>query len=238
MGGTGSQGREHRDSVAEFCSGYIVQFRHQRRFPHFAEMLDGGLRQSEPVMPIAQRVLNALHSGDELLRFSGRLGELGRIAGALAQNSVLVQQRFGDRRVFRGQSLPASLVATARGSRLASGLKFLPARFRRLRISRTVSSSTAFRSFFSCCAAQFDQMVYELRLAPRFLRDLQASQCSQLHVEIAHFAGTLANPAQQLQKLFLIPVQSWARARPAVSEGGACRCGNGVRSPREVSRKA
>ncbi len=100
-GGTGLGGaacpthlRKHRNRMAKFCSGYVVQFRHQRRLAHLAEMLTGRLRQSKPVMPIAQRVLHALKPGDELFGFSGRLRELGRVARTLAQDAILVQQRL------------------------------------------------------------------------------------------------------------------------------------------------
>jgi len=46
-------------------------------------------------------------------------------------------------------------------------------------------------------------MVYELSFTPWFSWDFQAAQCGQLHIEIAHLAGTLADPAEQLQKFFL-----------------------------------
>jgi hypothetical protein len=42
-------------------------------------------------MPIAQRILDALNPGDKLSCLSGVLGKLSRIAGALAQDPVLVQ---------------------------------------------------------------------------------------------------------------------------------------------------
>ena len=67
---TCSQRQEQRNRVAKLCSGHVVQFRHQGRLAHLAEMLRGRLRQSEPVVPISQRILDALEPGDELFRFA------------------------------------------------------------------------------------------------------------------------------------------------------------------------
>src|SRR4029077_12301207 len=64
---------------------------------------------------------------------------------------------------------------------------------------------------FFLLAAEFDQVVHQLRLAPRFPRNLQTSQCSQLHVQIAHLPGALADSAQQLQKFFLTAVELWRK---------------------------
>ena len=50
-------------------------------------------------MPVTQHVLHALEFSDELLALGGRLRELGGVARPLAEDAVLVQQRFGDRRV-------------------------------------------------------------------------------------------------------------------------------------------
>ena len=61
-------------------------------------MLAGSLRQCEPVMPVAQYILHALHYRDEPLGCGRRLSELGRVARPLAQDAILVQQRFGDAR--------------------------------------------------------------------------------------------------------------------------------------------
>jgi hypothetical protein len=45
--------REDRDSMPKFRSGYIVEFGHQGRLAHVAEMLVGGLGEGEPIMPVA-----------------------------------------------------------------------------------------------------------------------------------------------------------------------------------------
>src|SRR5271165_1089113 len=87
----GSHRQKHRHSMPEFCPGYIVQFRDQRRLAHLTEMFERALRKREPVMPITQRVLYALHPGDELLRLTGWFGELSRITCPLAQDSVLME---------------------------------------------------------------------------------------------------------------------------------------------------
>src|ERR1700722_6642737 len=50
-------------------------------------------------MPVAQHVLHALEFSDELLALSRRLGKLSGIARSLAQDPILMQQRFGNRRV-------------------------------------------------------------------------------------------------------------------------------------------
>ena len=83
-GQIGSHGREQRDGMAKLCSGHVVQFRYQGRLADLAEMLGGGLRQSEPVMPVTQSILYALESGDELTSFAARLGEFGRVARSFA----------------------------------------------------------------------------------------------------------------------------------------------------------
>src|ERR1700733_12793970 len=59
-------------------------------------MVGRGLREREPGMLIAQSVLDAVRSRDELLRFRRGGGELGRVAGALTQDSVLMEQGLGD----------------------------------------------------------------------------------------------------------------------------------------------
>ena len=58
---------EDRDGAAVFRSGYVVEFGHQRRFADIAEVRSGGLRQSEPIVPIAESILYALYFGDEAL---------------------------------------------------------------------------------------------------------------------------------------------------------------------------
>src|SRR5580700_6946609 len=54
--------------------------------------------------------------------------------------------------------------------------------------------------------AKFDQTVYQLRLAPRFLRNLQTAQGVQLNVEIAHFARALAKSFQYFQEFLLLAI--------------------------------
>src|SRR5277367_4205149 len=51
---------------------------------------------------------------------------------------------------------------------------------------------------------KLDQTVHELCLAARFLRNLQAAQGGELHIEIAHLAGSPTNLAEQFEKLFLV----------------------------------
>ena len=207
----GSRRQEHRNRVPEFCSGYIVQFRHQRRFPHFAEMLGCSLREREPVVPIAQRVLYALTAAMNFSPLSPTARRTqphsvhacsGYCTGTAALRSPGTSPRL----------IPSSIpVATAKGSRLASGLKFFPARFSRLRISRTPSRSTALRSFFSCCARNSIQTIRGCAFPPWFLRDLRTAQGGLPHVEIAHFAGALATSSPRGQQLFRFPSMFGAR---------------------------
>ena len=71
-----------------------------------------------------------------------------------------------------------------------------------------------------------------------FLRDLQAAQSGQLHVEIAHFAGALAESGPAISAAFSDSDPSRARARAKLLEVGTYQCGNGAHSVREVLRKA
>ena len=54
------RGRERSDCVAEFAPGHVVERGHQRRLIDIAEPLGGGLGQIQPVVPIAQRILQPL----------------------------------------------------------------------------------------------------------------------------------------------------------------------------------
>src|SRR5258708_2312802 len=173
-------------------------------------MLAGGLRQSQPVMPIAQSVLNALHSGDEVLSFRGRLGELRGVAGALAEDAVLVQQSLTDGRVRpidRFQHPPGDCQRIPAGL----GVEFPGSAFQPLANLADGFFVHRLSQLLILLAAKFDQMVHQLCLAPRLAWNPQAAQRRQLHVQVAHLPGTLADSSQQLQQFFLIAVQLWRK---------------------------
>ena len=56
---------------------------------------------------------------------------------------------------------------------------------------------------------KLDKVVGELSLAARLLGNLQRAQGGELHIEVTHFAGALANPAEEFQKLLLITRAIW-----------------------------
>src|SRR5947209_16848388 len=56
-------------------------------------------------------------------------------------------------------------------------------------------------------AAHFGEGIQKLCLASRLLGYLEAVQSGNLHIEITYPAGTPAQPAQQLQQLFVIAAQ-------------------------------
>ena len=148
---------------------YVVQLRHQRRLTHFAEMLARGLRQSKPVMPVAQHVLHTLEFSDELLALGGRFGKLGSVARPFAQNAILMQQCFGDGRVSPRDPLqhPAGyrqrITACFRTKVLAGAFQPLANLSDRVLLDR-------FSQLLFLPAAEFDQMIHQLRLAPRLPR--------------------------------------------------------------------
>ena len=88
---------EDCDGAAVFCSGDVVKFGNQRRFADIAEVGSGGLGQSEPVVPIAESILDSLYLGDEVVGCGRRDGEFGGVASALAENAVLVQNGISER---------------------------------------------------------------------------------------------------------------------------------------------
>jgi hypothetical protein len=60
-----SSAAKNCNGMPEFCSGDVVELRHQGRLANVAQVFDRRLRQGEPIMPISQSVLDALHLGDK-----------------------------------------------------------------------------------------------------------------------------------------------------------------------------
>src|SRR5271154_635993 len=161
-------------------------------------------------MPIAQRVLYLLEFVDELHRFRGWVGKLRRVAGFLTQDAVLVQYSFGERRTRAVKPLqhgPGDCQRIPAGPRIdALGGAFQP-----LPNLANGGSIRRLAQLFFLLSAQLDQVVHQLRLAPRFPRNFQTAQRRQLHVQIAHLTGALTDSAQQLQKFFLAAVELWRK---------------------------
>ena len=55
---------------------------------------------------------------------------------------------------------------------------------------------------------KLDELLHELRLAPRFEWNFQAAQSDKLHVNVAHLSRPPTNPIEHLQQFLLIPVSS------------------------------
>jgi hypothetical protein len=229
--------RKHRNRMAKLRSGYVVQLGHHRRLAHVAEMRAGRFRQSEPVMPIAQHVLQALKPGEEVPGFSRRLGELGRVARPLAQDAILVQQPFGDRRVpvvnpfqhpfWRLPKGPGSLPGESSCWRVSAASES-----RRRRLPRRLSavsfpagggvrSDDSPGASFAAARGAFSECVKPSTARPD--RALCRRACG-------------FGPAASAASFGYGPASE--KARPVGSEGGARPCGSDGRSLPEVLRKA
>src|SRR5258708_38218915 len=57
--------------------------------------------------------------------------------------------------------------------------------------------------------AKLDELMCELGLAARLLRNFQGTQSGELYIEIAHLAGALANPTKEFEKFLLITRAIW-----------------------------
>ena len=55
--------------------------------------------------------------------------------------------------------------------------------------------------------AKFEQTMHQLGFAAWFLRDFEATQGRELHINISNFTRALADTIQQLNQFFLIPVR-------------------------------
>ena len=74
------------------------------------------------------------------------------------------------------------------------------------RVSRRCRVFNSLRSLSSCPARSSMSSWYQMCFAARILGNSEAAQGSELHVQIANSARSAANPAQQLQELFLLPI--------------------------------
>src|ERR1700691_178396 len=61
--------------------------------------------------------------------------------------------------------------------------------------------------FLFLVAAKFDQAIHELGLTPGLAGKFEVAQGRQLDIQIAHFAGALADPSELFQKFFLIAIE-------------------------------
>src|SRR5450755_808554 len=79
---------------------------------------------------------------------------------------------------------------------------------------------------------KLDEVVSELRLATRFLRNFQRAECSKLRVEVANLAGELADPAEELEKLLLVAavIGNELCEQSLDAAGGGAKSGNRLRS--------
>ncbi|HSP62068.1 MAG TPA: hypothetical protein VLQ90_03705, partial [Pyrinomonadaceae bacterium] len=82
--------------MAEFASRYRMKHGHQRRLINVPQPFGSGLRQNQPVVPIADSVLQSLNLTDELGTIRRLWREFGGIACALHDGAVLMQEVFVD----------------------------------------------------------------------------------------------------------------------------------------------
>jgi len=134
----------------------------------------GGLSQSEPVVPIAESILYAFYLGDEALGRGRRDGEFGGVASALTENTILVQDGLGKRRAGSMQGVEhgpgnGQGVATGMGTEVFGGTFEALANFADGRFIHLLAK------LFFLLAAEFDQMAYQLRFAPRFAGNFEAA---------------------------------------------------------------
>jgi hypothetical protein len=59
---------------------------------HIAKPSRGGLREREPIVPVAQSVLHALDLSDELRALRRLRGKFSAVAGSLREESILMHQ--------------------------------------------------------------------------------------------------------------------------------------------------
>ncbi len=89
--------RKCGDRLAEFASRHIVQRSYQRRLIDVAQSFGGSLGQSQPVVPIAHRILQPFQLSDKLRGLGRFRCKLGCIARPLYRDAVLMQHIFRHR---------------------------------------------------------------------------------------------------------------------------------------------
>src|SRR6202171_5844582 len=65
-------------------------------------------------------------------------------------------------------------------------------------------SRQSLAEFFFPLATKRNELVHQLSLATWFLRELQAPEGRELHIEITQFSGFLSNTGEELQQSFLV----------------------------------
>ena len=162
--------------MAEFCSRDVVEFRHQGRLAHVAEVLNSRLRQGEPIMPISQSILYALCLGNELHSFIRGAGKLCRIASSLAENAVLVQHSFAERRTGAVETIEHSF---GDSQRIATRFRIeaLGCAFQSLADLANGGFIELLAQLLFLLPSEFDQVIDELGLASRLPRHFQTAQC-------------------------------------------------------------
>lgn len=197
---------KYGDGVAIFGSGDVMEFGDQGRLANFTEMSDGGFGKSEPIMPVAEGVLYFFKFGDELHSFRGGSGQLGGVAGALAENAILVQDSLAE---WSAGVLEAGEHGFCSRQRIAAGfgLEVSGCAFQALANVAESIIIGGFSKLLFLPAAQFDEAIDELSFAPGFVRDFQAAEGGELNVQVSKFAGAFADLGQQLKKFFLATIE-------------------------------
>jgi hypothetical protein len=179
---------------------------HQRGLADIAQSLPCAMRERQPVVPATQGILQPFQFRKEpscLRRFRR---EFGSIARPLYSQTIVVKRLFVYRPLRNGYAVEHLFCDRKRVTIRIESECILGPPEPLPYIANIVFPEKLAQTFFMPYT-KFDQALHQLRLAPRFLRDLQPSQSFKLHINIAHFSGRLTNPVQRLQQLLMLPIR-------------------------------
>jgi hypothetical protein len=156
-------------------------------------------------VPAAYGILQPFELRYELEAFGGSWRKFSRVPGALYYHPIpmeyILSQRPGWARNL-SQHLPSDYHGIEAG--IKSYVSASPSKTF-ANFSKIILSQHLAQPFLTFCT-KFDQCLHKLRLAARFLRNLQTAQGRKLHIHIAHLSRPLANAVQHFHDFLLITV--------------------------------